>query len=278
MTLTRVWTPSPNYSSRSGASVRLIVVHTMEGFTGANGAYDCARYFQGDVGASSHVCIDNNRGKVWECVSRGNKAWTQCNYNPYAVAAEQSGYASWSRDYWLANRENELRNTADWIAEEAKHYGIPLTILTASQAQGSGRGICQHRDLGSTGCGHSDCGNGYPIDQVVKWAGGSVSTAPPTQPPATGTAPAFPYPSNHYLGKPSPPPECHSGYYGEPDHSNVRKWQQQMANRGWNITVDGYYGDQSFSVCSQFQAEKGLSVDGLCGPQTWEKSWTAPIT
>ena len=31
MSLRRVWMPSPNYSSRGGARVRLIVVHTAEG-------------------------------------------------------------------------------------------------------------------------------------------------------------------------------------------------------------------------------------------------------
>lgn len=170
MTLTRVWTPTGNYSS--GGTKRLIVVHTTEGFTGANGAYDCAVYFQGKVGASSQVCIDNNRGKIWEGVNRHNSSWTQCNFNSVAVSAEQCGYASWSRDYWLANRENELRNTAEWIAEEAAFFGIPIRALTAGEAQSGGKGICHHRDLGSSGCGHSDCGDGYPLDQVIQWAKG----------------------------------------------------------------------------------------------------------
>lgn len=274
MSLTRVWTPSGNYSG--GGTKRLIVIHTMEGFTGTNGAYDCAKYFQGDVGASSHVCIDNNRGRIWECVNRANGAWTQCNFNSVSVSAEQSGYASWSRDYWLNNRENELRNTADWIAEEAKKFGIPIRALTAGEAQGGGKGVCQHRDLGSTGCGHSDCGNGYPMDQVIKWAGGSSST--PT-PPSGGTqAPPFPYPSDHYIGQPSNDSRCHSGCYGGSDSTHCRTWQQQMATRGWSIGVDGCYGSQSESICRQFQSEKGLSVDGLVGPNTWSKSWSAPIT
>lgn len=276
MSLTRVWIPSPNYSSRGGTSVRLIVVHTTEGAMD----YDSlGNYFKGDVGASSHVGIDNRvRGKIGEYVSRSNKAWTQCNCNPYAIAAEQCGYASWSRDKWLNTQNTLLRNTADWIAEEAKKYGIPIKALTASQAQGGAAGVCQHRDLGSYGCGHSDCGSGYPMDKVIEWAGGSASTTPPSQPPQSGSAPAFPYPSTHYLGKPSPPPECHSGYYGNPDNANVKKWQQQMSHRGWSITSDGYYGDQSETVCRQFQAEKGLVSDGLCGPQTWAATWNAPIT
>jgi peptidoglycan hydrolase-like protein with peptidoglycan-binding domain len=274
MSLNRVWTPTSYYSS--GGSKRILVIHTMEGFTGQNGAYDCAKYFQGNVGASSHVCIDNNRGKIWEGVSRTNSAWTVCGFNSDAISAEQSGYASWSKSYWLANRDAQLHNMADWLAEESKKTGIPLRLLSSSEAQGSGRGVTFHSRLGSTGCGHSDPGDGFPIQEVLSWAGGSPST--PEPPPSSGTAPAFPYPSNHYLGQPSPANECHSGYYGDPDNSNVRKWQLQMVTRGWSISSDGYYGPNSEAVCRSFQSEKGLVVDGLVGPNTWSKSWTAPIT
>lgn len=276
MSLKRVWIPSPNYSSRSGATPRLLVLHTTEG---SMSYQDLGNFFKGDVGASSHVGIDNKvRGTIGEYVSHGNKAWTVCNANSVSLNAEQCGYASWSKDKWLNEQSTLLHNTADWLREEASRYGIPLVKLTASQAQSGGRGVCQHRDLGSWGTGHSDCGNGYPIDDVLSWAKGQTPTTPPSQPPSTGTAPAFPYPQDHYLGKPSSDDHCHSGYYGDPDNANVRKWQTQMVHRGWSIATDGYYGDQSTTVCRQFQAEKGLSVDGLCGPQTWEKSWTAPIT
>jgi peptidoglycan hydrolase-like protein with peptidoglycan-binding domain len=272
MALTRVWTPSGNYSG--GSKKRLIVIHTMEGFTGSNGAYDCAKYFQGNVGASSQVCIDNNRGKIWECVNRSNGAWTQCNYNSVSVSAEQSGYASWSRDYWHSNRSNQLHNMADWIAEEAGKLGIPITKISNPNSSG----VIYHSELGSTGCGHSDPGSGYPINDIIAWAKGGSS--PPTeQPPSQpGTsAPPFPFPSDHYLGRESPDPCCHSGYYSG-DQTHVRTWQGQMANRGWSISVDGYYGDQSYSICTQFQAEKNLAVDGMVGPNTWNTSWTAPIT
>lgn len=59
---------------------------------------------------------------------------------------------------------------------------------------------------------------------------------------------------------------------------DVRQWQQQMAARGWRITVDGVFGEQSRKVCVDFQAEKGLAVDGVVGPTTWAKAWTAPIS
>ena len=54
---------------------------------------------------------------------------------------------------------------------------------------------------------------------------------------------------------------------------NVETWQQQMKDQGWNIDVDGLYGPQSASIARQFQEEKGLTVDGIVGSQTWEATF-----
>lgn len=281
MALSRVWLPSPNYSSRGGSAVRLIVVHTSEG---AQSFTSLGSYFSNPSSqVSSHTGIDDTVNTVGEYVQRGNKAWTAANANPVAVQAElctpSGAAAGWTIDTWHQH-PNMLANVAAWIAEEAAAYGIPLVQLSASQAQGGVAGVCQHRDLGSWGGNHSDCGNGFPLSEVLAMAGGQPAPAPgPTPPPQPGgPAPAFPYPSDHYLGQPSADSHCHSGYYGEPDNSNVRTWQTQMAARGWSIDTDGMYGAQSENVCRQFQAEKGLTADGLCGPQTWGASWTAPIS
>jgi peptidoglycan hydrolase-like protein with peptidoglycan-binding domain len=264
MGLKRVWIASPNYSSRGGAGVRLIVLHTAEGATTYQ---SLGSYFQGDVGVSSHVGIDDTLGTIGEYVTRGNKAWTQGNANPVAVAAEMCAFASWSESTWRNSHANMLNNTARWVAEEAGKFGIPITKLSASQAQGSGRGVCQHRDLGSWGGNHSDCGNGFPIDYVLSMAvdmfgGGGGSTTPP---PSTGEK----------------APPLHVDYFGQ-DHNrtcgDVQVWQAQMSGRGWAIDVDGEFGPQSEDVCRSFQSEKGLDSDGLVGPQTWETTWSAPVT
>lgn len=55
-------------------------------------------------------------------------------------------------------------------------------------------------------------------------------------------------------------------------------WQQRMRDRGWSIAVDNKYGPKSAAVAHAFQAEKGLQVDGIVGPQTWAAAWSAPIT
>lgn len=65
---------------------------------------------------------------------------------------------------------------------------------------------------------------------------------------------------------------------------DVRQWQQEMFNRGWHtvngkaFTVDGVYGPQSEKLCEMFQTEKGLRVDGVVGPITWNATWEAKIT
>jgi hypothetical protein len=75
-----------------------------------------------------------------------------------------------------------LQNAAAWVAEEAAAFGIPITRLTPQQAQGNGRGVCQHSDLGRWGGGHVDCGPGFPMDQVIAMAQGQgPSPAPTTQ-------------------------------------------------------------------------------------------------
>jgi hypothetical protein len=257
--LTRKWIPSPNYSSRGGSGVRLIVVHTAEGATTIEslGSYFASSSSQ----VSSHAGADDKKGIIGEYVKRGNKAWTQGNANPVCVSIELCAFAKWSTDEWHRH-PNMLDNCAKWIAEEAAYYGLPIVALNDAQAQGSGRGVCQHENLGSWGGGHWDCGSGFPMGYVLDLAGGADVSAPP--PSSSGSAPPWP---GRYLQQ----PPMMSG-------SDVRTWQGQMSHRGWSLAVDGYYGPESDKVCTQFQDEKGLLVDGIVGPETWGAAWTAPIT
>src|SRR4029077_4194078 len=127
MALKRVWIPSPDYSSRGGASVRLIVLHTAEG---ARTIESLGSFFQGDVSASSQVGTDDKDNTIGEYVSRSNKSWTQSEVNPAATSNELCGFASWSTDEWRNNHAKMLENCAKWIAEEAAHFDIPITRLS----------------------------------------------------------------------------------------------------------------------------------------------------
>ena len=60
----------------------------------------------------------------------------------------------------------------------------------------------------------------------------------------------------------------------------VRAWQARMAERGWTIGVDGFYGPQSTAVATAFAAEKGLSTArrGDLNRSVFTGAWTLPVT
>lgn len=61
-------------------------------------------------------------------------------------------------------------------------------------------------------------------------------------------------------------PTVRSGQSGE----KVRTIQYHLRGRGYTITVDGAFGSGTVSTVRSFQSSKGLSSDGVVGPQTWE--------
>jgi N-acetyl-anhydromuramyl-L-alanine amidase AmpD len=261
VSLSRVWIPSPNYSSRGGSGVRLIVVHTTQG--GGSDTFQSLGNYFANPGAevSSHVGIDDTPGVVGEYVTADQKAWTAANANPYAVQAELCAMAEWGAEW--NDHGVMLDNCAAWIAEEAGRFGIPIRKISESEAAAGQAGVCGHADLGYAGNDHWDPGPNFPWDRVV--AGAPSSPAAPSSPggPAPG-GPAPPFPGTllvNYI-------EGHG----------TAQWQSKMSARGWGLAVDDRYGDESERACRAFQAEKGLDVDGVVGPATWAATWSAPIT
>lgn len=56
--------------------------------------------------------------------------------------------------------------------------------------------------------------------------------------------------------------------------SDVRQLQERVAGwaaRGQNIAIDGQFGPATESAVRRFQAGYGLAVDGIAGPQTFNK-------
>jgi hypothetical protein len=156
-----------------------VIVHTAEG---ARTYDDLGAYFaSGSAGVSSHVGIDDTPGRIGEYVKRPNKAWTAGDANPYSLNAELCGFASWGPADWQKHPAM-LDNTARWIAEECRHYGIPIQKLSSGQAA-SGRGVCGHVDVSGPG-GHWDPGPDFPWPQVIEAAksGGPVYGPPPPEP------------------------------------------------------------------------------------------------
>ena len=189
MALTRLQMPSPNYSSRGGATVTTIILHTAEG---ARTIQSLGSFFANPASqVSSHVGIDDTPNTVGEYVPRSGKAWTAASANPWSIQAELCAFAAWDSAEW-DRHQTMLANCAAWIAEEAAYFGIPLTRLSPSQAQNAAtKGVCQHIDLQSMGGGHVDCGPAFPMDRVLAMASGqSPAPSPPPPPEESDMIPA----------------------------------------------------------------------------------------
>lgn len=122
------------------------------------------------------------------------------------------------------------------------------------------------------------------FDDPAPWKFLGAPTAPPpapVKPPSTTKTPPFPLARGYYYGPLDGPKASISGRHRSDTQAmrdGLRRWQQRMRERGWQITPDGTYGPQTRNVALAFQREKRLAADGLIGPQTWAAAWTAPIT
>ncbi|GAC1441927.1 MAG: transglycosylase family protein [Mycobacteriales bacterium] len=82
----------------------------------------------------------------------------------------------------------------------------------------------------------------------------------------------------------TPPPFLHRQLSVADEHTfriGAQMWQQRMAQRGWPITVDGYFGPQSAAVAKAFAAEKNIrltsALPGEVDRGVWDAAWRLPV-
>ncbi|MFG1749863.1 peptidoglycan recognition protein family protein [Streptosporangium sandarakinum] len=119
---------------------------------------------------------------------------------------------------------------------------------------GAGREIKGHRDGYATDC---------PGEPLYAWVRRGA--------PRPGATPAPPEPHPVFPGRVLKYPPVMEG-------EDVRTWQRQMRERGWDLDADGLYGEESQRVCRKFQDEKGLPATGAVDRATWNAAWEEPVT
>ncbi|MFF0245150.1 peptidoglycan-binding protein [Streptosporangium sandarakinum] len=119
---------------------------------------------------------------------------------------------------------------------------------------GAGREIKGHRDGYATDC---------PGEPLYAWVKRGA--------PRPGATPAPPEPHPVFPGRVLKYPPVMEG-------EDVRVWQRQMRERGWDLDADGLYGEESQRVCRKFQDEKGLPATGAVDRATWNAAWEEPVT
>lgn len=155
--------PLDNYSSRNGAPVYWLAVHTAEG---ARTVESLGWFFRSIPNASSHAGIDDT--KVAFYVNTRYSAWTLRNGNPYSDNLELCGFAEWSPAEWQ-DHPVMLENCAWWLAMRAKERDIPLKKLSPREVGQRKAGVIGHADYTyGTGDGtHTDPGVNFPWEQVI---------------------------------------------------------------------------------------------------------------
>jgi hypothetical protein len=129
-----IWRPSPNYNSRNGTAVSLVVIHSCEGnYAG------CWGWLQNTAAsASAHYVVKENGAEITQLVRESNRAWhvaatyecsragnQQCSRNGtstnnFSIGIEHAGFGS------QASWQNALiEASAALTCDITKDHGIP---------------------------------------------------------------------------------------------------------------------------------------------------------
>ena len=159
---------------RSGKTLRMIVLHTMETPETSGRAKQVANWFAGPTApqASAHYCVDNTA--VYQSVKDGDTAWAVDDFdlNQQSISIELAGQASQNASQWLdAYSKNELKHLAELCKTLMVEYGIPAVHLTTAQIlDGKSKGFAYHSDITvakKIAGGHTDPGKNFPITEFL---------------------------------------------------------------------------------------------------------------
>ncbi len=246
------WKPSPNYSSRYGARVQLIVVHDCEGFYDGSVAWFARAKSQ----VSAHVVMREDGARATKMVEFGNKAWHACAFNSISEGVEAAGFSA------KGLGAPEWRSLAAIVAFRLHANGLPPIWAQ----EGSGEGFCQHRDLGAAGGGHLDIASDAAVWQAFIGMVQSAYAEPmPPSWPVTGI-PTYAQPPSDWV----PHPDIRHDL--EP---RTIAWAQAKLNALevpilGPLIVDGMDGPATRRAVRSFQsAHPPLAVDGELGPETY---------
>jgi hypothetical protein len=245
------WRASPNYSSRGGQRVRLIVAHDCEGSFGGSVSWFAMAKSQ----VSANLVLSDDGRQAVQMVAWANKAWHACNFNPFSEGIEAAGYAAkgLGAPEWAA--------LAAIVAFRLRANGIPCHRANAAN---DWTGYCEHVELGVAGGGHHDITADPAVqaqfDALVRAA---FAQDMPASFPVAGAPTAIPAAPADW--KPA----------GTTRHDLVAgslEWTQAKLNALGAPTapliVDGLDGPATRGAISKFQQAHGLYIDGDAGAQT----------
>lgn len=175
---------------RNTANILWLVVHTSEQSGETTGTAEAlARYMEtagdraGGYGSSYHAITDTDR--ILPCVPDNVVAFAASGGNAQGLHVCIPGKAAQTAAQWNDEITGAfLEQCAQWLADKATVYGIPLRKLNSNDVRAGLRGVCGHVEVSQAfkKSTHTDPGNNFPWTAVLARA--NQIAAPPPPPPA----------------------------------------------------------------------------------------------
>lgn len=183
------------------AQTSYVVLHTQQAHADA---ISLANFCNGTWNTGNPVsyngAVDDTR--TVEIVPVIEGPWAAMDANDIAVHLCFAGsFAEWTTAQWEStdasdglNEDAMLTRGAKYVAAACQQFGIPVVYAGDSGKSGwpiLPKGIVGHRDFGARGGGHTDPGDGFPMDEFLRRVQSFMPGQPPLPPPSS---PGMPQP------------------------------------------------------------------------------------
>lgn len=159
-------------AGRSRASIKWIVLHSMEGPEDVERAEHVARWFSDQLApkfpaprASAHYAVDSD--SIVQMVKDRDVAWHAGGGNRHGIGIEHAGKARQTRAQWLdAFSGPMLLLSAELTAALCNQYVIPRAFVDAEGLLHGEAGITTHAEITKAfkKSNHTDPGANFPMD------------------------------------------------------------------------------------------------------------------
>ncbi|GAA2442145.1 peptidoglycan-binding protein [Streptomyces macrosporus] len=224
-----LWVPA--YSGNYTVGRSSAITHVVVHVTQGSYAGSISWFQNPDSNVSAHYVIRSSDGQVTQTVRDRDTAWHAKSGNPYSIGIEHEGYVD--NPSWFTDAM--YRSSAALTRHLCDRYGIPKDRTH----------IVGHVEV--PGNDHTDPGPNWNWTYYMQLVRGGDAT-PPVQ---------LNFTSYDTL---------RSGSTG----AQVKAAQHLLNQHGFNAgTVDGVFGAGTESAVKAFQANRGLTADGVVGARTW---------
>lgn len=178
--------PPDSYHPGRLEPVELVVLHTAQAPCAPGRAAGIMAYLaRGNSGASAHWCTDPTATVAG--VDEADTAWGAPGANANGIHIEQAAYAEFGRPGQPAwtdpnPRRMLVEQTVPLVASICRRHGIPPVLLEPDDLRAGRKGITDHVRVSAafSGGDHWDCGENFPLAEVVAMVAAALDGAKPT--------------------------------------------------------------------------------------------------